>query len=115
MYLLFFEDNWRFHLGVNAKGKWYFSDIRPSCETDVRSSLRADFTAFLDKCVCVDYLNEAQTMADDVFKLALYGLNTLDEKLERMEGVAHLHRSPRLSEAPIQFLERQLSAHPAEL
>lgn len=90
-----------------------FSDIPCFAQIDVYSSLQADFTVTCD--TCVEHSAELPTAPANVFKLALRGLNTLGEQRELLAGVDLLCSSILLSEVHMQSLERQLSAHPAEL
>lgn len=74
----------------------------------------ADFT-FIRVVKCIDYLIEASTTAAGVFKVALYGINTLDNQQKLLECVYQLHSSIALSEAHSYLAQHQLSTVPAEL
>lgn len=89
------------------------SDIAPSGEIYVHSSLQADFTVISDRCIL--YSVEAPTMAAGVFKLSLQSLSILGNQRELLTRMDQGHNCMRLSEAHIQSLEGQISTHTSEL
>lgn len=74
---------------VDAEGKWDLSDIPPSQEIDVCSSLRADFTVLRGNVI--KYSVGAPTTAAAVFKLVLHSLNTLGEQWELLASVERFY------------------------
>lgn len=87
---------------LDAYGERDLSDVWPSGEIDVCSSLWELSTEIRDKCV--EDSVQAPTTAGGVFKLPRRGLNTLSEHRKLLAGMDWLHGTIWSSEAQIQLL-----------
>lgn len=89
-----------YNADLHAEGEWYFSDISPSGEIDVRSNMQWVFSVIHD--TCVESSVEAPKVAANFFKLVPRSLRTLGEQPELLAGLDRLHRTIRSSKAQIQ-------------
>lgn len=102
-----------YDVDLDVEGEWYLSDIKPSGETDVCSSLQSDFPVIRNKCV--EYSVEEPMTADGVFKLPIRGLYTFEKRRDLSAGVDQVHCTIRSLKAQIQSLQCQVSSPRAEL
>lgn len=94
---------------LHAVGQWSFSDIHPSHEGHVCSSLRVGFTVTHDNCI--EYSVDEPKTAAGVFKLALHGLVSNGA----IGGVNGRHSTIWSSEAQLKLVQRQNSSPFVEL
>lgn len=94
-----------YDVDVDADGDWKLSDVPPSGEINIRSSLHVDSTVIRDKCV--RYLVEAPRPSTGVSKLGLRELITLSDEGKILASVTRFYGTNWSSKAQVQLLRCQ--------
>lgn len=98
---------------LKAEGDRDLSAIPPSSDTDIHSSLWADFSLIQEKCDEVSI--DRQSNPRDIFWLPLRGVNTLDGQRLLIYYVEWLLTDECVPVVCVHLFHRQVAARPAEL
>lgn len=79
------------------------SDITPSVVSDIHSCIQVDVFRFFKRRG--EFSTDRRSNAGDVHRLAVLGLNNLDEQRQLLSGIDGLRTDVRKSSALVQWIE----------